>query len=102
MTCVITAPGQLSLLSGSEKLTTALHTLSLHAALPISSTGQMIAGGSLSRTVTVKLHVALFPAASVTWNTFVVTPTGNAAPFVDPAICIGTAPVQLSLPTGGV
>src|SRR5439155_16623880 len=52
--------------------------------------GQLIAGGWLSLTVTVKLHVALFPAASVTWNTFVVTPTGKAAPLVNPAICVVT------------
>src|SRR2546426_12196548 len=63
--------------------------------------GHPIAGGSLSFTVTVKLHVAVLPAASVTRNTLVVTPTGKAAPLVKPAVCVVTAPGQLSELCGG-
>src|SRR5438094_4265808 len=61
--------------------------------------GHMIAGGSLSLTVTVKLHVAVLPAASVTRNTLVVTPTGKADPLANPPVCVVTAPAQLSVPT---
>src|SRR5436309_14127354 len=51
-----------------------------------------ITGGSLSLTVTVKLHVAVLPAASVTRNTLVVTPTGKADPLANPPVCeIGRA-----------
>src|SRR6266536_397939 len=64
--------------------------------------GQLITGGSLSVTVTVKLHVAVLPAASVTRNTLVVTPTGKADPLANPPVCVVTAPAQLSVPTGAV
>src|SRR5204862_1526297 len=60
--------------------------------------GQLITGGSLSVTVTVKLHVAVLPAASVTRNTLVVTPTGKADPLANPPVCVVTAPAQLSAP----
>src|SRR5438445_12841952 len=58
--------------------------------------GHAITGGSLSLTVTVKLHVAVLPAASVTRNTLVVTPTGKADPLANPPVCVVTAPAQLS------
>src|SRR5204862_277500 len=64
--------------------------------------GQLITGGSLSVTVTVKLHVAVLPAASATSNTLVVTPTGKAEPLANPAVCVVNAPAQLSVPTGAV
>src|SRR5438094_10652437 len=62
--------------------------------------GQPIASGSLSVTVTVKLHVAVLPAASVTRNTLVVTPTGKADPLANPPVCVVRAPAQLTVPTG--
>ena len=52
--------------------------------------------------ITVKLHVALLPAASVTRKTFVVVPTGKAAPLAKPAVCEVDGPAQLSEPTGAV
>src|SRR3989442_637821 len=62
--------------------------------------GQVICGGSLSVTVTRKLHVAVRPAASVTVNSLVVMPTGNADPLASPIVCAVIAPGQLSVPTG--
>ena len=50
--------------------------------------------------MTVKLHVAVLPAASVTLKTFVVVPTGKAAPLAKPAVCEVDGPAQLSAPTG--
>src|SRR5438094_4093944 len=64
--------------------------------------GHMIAGGSLSLTVTVKLHVAVLPAASVTRNTLVVTPTGKADPLANPPVCVFTSPTQLPHTTASV
>src|SRR5438876_9539148 len=64
--------------------------------------GHAITGGSLSLTVTVKLHVAVLPAASVTRNTCVITPTGKADPLANPPVCVVTAPAQLSVPTGAM
>src|SRR5438552_13043009 len=64
--------------------------------------GQLITGGSLSLTVTVKLHVAVLPAASVTRNTFVITPTGKADPLANPPVCVVRTPAQLSVPTGAL
>ena len=51
---------------------------------------------------TVKLQVALLPTASVTRKTFVVVPTGKAAPLAKPAVCEVDGPAQLSEPTGAV
>src|SRR6266511_8253 len=98
--CAVSAPGQLSLPTGVVYVTTALHwpTSTLVAML----VGQPIAGSSVSLTVTVKLHVAVLPAASVTTKVLVVTPTGKAAPLVNPPVCAVTAPGQLSVPAGGV
>ena len=62
--------------------------------------GQAIVGGSASLIVTVKLQVAVIPAASVTTNVLVVIPTGNVAPLGRPAVCAVVAPAQLSVPTG--
>ena len=63
--------------------------------------GQVMAGSSLSVTVTVKLQLAVLPEASVTWKVFVVTPTGKIEPEANPAVCNVVVPVQLSVPTGG-
>ena len=56
-------------------------------------------GASLSITVTVNEHESTPPTA-VTANVLVVTPTGNAVPDANPAICEVDAPGQLSVPTG--
>src|SRR5665647_70615 len=64
--------------------------------------GQFIVGGSLSIIVTVKLHVDLFPAASVVSKVFVVTPTGNNDPEANPVVLTVLAPAQLSVPIGAV
>ena len=62
--------------------------------------GQVIVGNCVSLTVTVKAQVAVVPAASVTLNVFVVTPTANEAPEAKPDVCIVTWLGQLSVPTG--
>jgi len=64
--------------------------------------GQVIVGGWLSPTVTVKLQVLVFPVASVTLKVFVVTPKGKVAPLANPEICVVVAPGQLSVPVGAV
>src|SRR5436305_4696583 len=66
------------------------------------SAGQTITGAWLSRTVTVKLHAAVLPAASLTTNVLVVTPSGNNEPLARPAVCAVLEPGQLSVPTGEV
>jgi len=62
--CVVVAPGQLSVPTGSVKCTTAPHTLGVLKTLIL--VGQVMDGAWLSYTVTVKLHVAVFPEPSVT------------------------------------
>src|SRR5439155_2903621 len=57
--------------------------------------GQPIVGGSLSVTVTVKLHVAVLPDTSVTRNTLVVTPTGKADPLFNRRGCVVSSPGDL-------
>ena len=64
--------------------------------------GHVITGNCVSNTVTVKAHVLVLPAASVTLNILVVTPTGNAPPAAMPAVCIVFGLGQLSVPTGVV
>jgi hypothetical protein len=62
--------------------------------------GQVIVGAWVSVTVTVKLQVAVKPAASVTLKVFVVVPIGNNDPEGNPAICTVDGLGQLSKPTG--
>src|SRR5438067_7220508 len=64
------------------------------------SAGQTITGAWLSRTVTVKLQAAVLPAASLTTNVLVVTPSGNNEPLARPAVCAVLEPGQLSVPNG--
>ena len=59
--------------------------------------GQGILGGSVSLMVTVKLHVAVLPLASVTRKLLVVVTLGKVAPLGRPAVCDNTAPGQLLL-----
>ena len=60
----------------------------------------MITGACESVIVTVKLHDAVNPPASVTVNVFVVVPVGNVDPLGSPAVCTVTAKGQLSVPIG--
>src|SRR5437763_1378322 len=92
---VTTAPGQLSLL-----LTLKVTLLLLHwpmSVFPTMLAGQLMVGFSVSLMVTVKLHAAVLPLASVTRNLLVVMPLGKVAPLARPALWVTTAPGQLSL-----
>ena len=53
-------------------------------------------------TVTLKLHEAVLPDASVTLCVTVVVPIGNVDPLANPAVRVVVAPGQLSVPTGVV
>src|SRR6185369_17023384 len=83
------------------QLTTAPQT---PASLPftIGVRQPLIVGFSVSLTVTVKLHVALFPAASLAVYVTVRTPTGNTLPLAGPAVCVIVTPGQLSAAVGAV
>ncbi len=52
----------------------------------VMSAGHVMAGRCASVTVTVCVHVAVFPTASVTTKVFVVEPTGKADPDARPAV----------------
>lgn len=98
--CVVVAPAQLSVPTGSVKVTTLEQ--SPGSLVPVTLLGQVIDGNWLSLMATVKLQVAVLPDASVTKKAFVVVPTGNAEPLGKPAVCVVTALGQLSVPTGAV
>src|SRR5438128_12481065 len=63
---------------------------------------QTITVAWLSRSVPLKLQVAVLPAASLTTNVLVVTPSGNNEPLARPAVCAVLEPGQLSVPSGAV
>src|SRR5512143_3205300 len=71
------APGQLSA-TVAVKFTTAPHDPG--SAEAVMSPAQEIEGGSTSRTVTVKLHAAVLPLASIAVQETGVAPFGNAEP----------------------
>jgi hypothetical protein len=73
-------PGQLSVTAGRLNVTTAVHTL--RSVDCVMSAGQMMTGGWLSFTVTVKLQVAVAPTESVAVQTTVVAPFGKVEPEV--------------------
>ena len=98
--CVVVEPAQLSAPTGAENVTT--FEQSPGSLVPVIFAGQVIVGNSLSLMDTVKLQVAVLPAASVTRKVFVVVPTGKAAPEAKPAVCVVVEPAQLSAPTGAV
>jgi len=98
--CTVLAPGQLSLPEGVVYVTVAPHTPA--SLLTVMFEGQLIVGSSVSLTVTVKLHVAVLPLASVTLNVLVVAPIGNTDPLARPDVCTVLALGQLSLPEGVV
>ena len=58
---------------------------------------QEMDGGSVSLTVTVKLHETALLLVSVTVKLFVVIPLGKAEPLGNPAVWVSTCPGQLSL-----
>ena len=69
-------------------------------ALTLIFAGQVMVGGWLSTTVTVKEQLAVAALAAVTVKVLVVTPTGKLAPEAKPAVCAVVAPGQLSVPDG--
>jgi len=90
-------PGQLSLTAGAGYVTTAEHCPGL---LPTTIlAGQMIEGGCVSLTVTVKLQLAELADASDTEQLTVVVPFGKVEP--DGGLHVGLpTPGQLSLTVG--
>jgi hypothetical protein len=92
----LTVTGQLSVTVGSGNVTKAPH--SPGSLEMVISTGQVITGGSVSFTVTVKEHVAVLPAASVAVQVTVVFPTGKKVP--DAGVQVAVAPGQLSVTVG--
>ena len=58
---------------------------------------QEMDGGSVSRTVTVKLLETSLLLVSVRVKLFVVIPLGKAEPLGSPAVWVSTCPEQLSL-----
>ena len=68
--------------------------------LTVMLAGQVIAGGSLSTTVTLKLRCAVRPAVSVALKVFTVVPIGKVPPLGNPAVCATVTPEQLSWPAG--
>ena len=69
----------------------------LVSAETVTSAGHVMVGFSLSVTVTVNEQVFVLPLPSVTTNRLVVVPFKKVAPLVSPAVCVSTAPGQLSL-----
>jgi hypothetical protein len=86
-------PGQLSVAVAVNV------TADPHSA-PVIGAGQVMVGGSVSLTVTVKVHMPTLPAASVAEQVTVVVPTGKAEPDAGEQVTAPT-PGQLSV-AGGV
>ena len=61
----------------------------------VTLAGHTIVGGCVSTTVTVKLHVAVFPEVSIAVAVTVVVPFGNAVP--EGGLDATVTPGQLSL-----
>ncbi len=81
----VEATPQLSVATGLPKLT----PLAVHkpgSVLTTTSEGHTIRGSTSSTTVTVKLHVLVFPAPSVATKVLVVVPSGNTEPLDKPAV----------------
>jgi len=91
-THVVVAPGQLSL-AVAAKLTIASQRPA--SVLVTTFAGHTTAGGSVSCTVTVKLHRLVFPLASVAVQFTAVTPLINVAPEGGAQITV--VPLQLSV-----
>lgn len=96
----VPTPGQLSLAVGFVYVTTAEHTFGSVGFVIL--VGQSVSvGACVSFTVTVKLHDAGFPIASLTLQVTVVTPFGNAVPLEGVHVTVPT-PGQLSVAVGVV
>jgi len=98
--CAVLAPEQLSVPTGAVYVTGAAHWP--EAALAVMSSGQEIAEGWSSDTVTVNVQEAVWLLAAVTTKVLVVMPTGKLLPLAMPVVCAVLAPEQLSVPTGAV
>ena len=85
--CTVVDPGQLSVPTGAVYVITAPQTPG--SLLWIIFPGQVIAGASVSFTVTSKLQVAVFPELSVTIKVLVVVPIGKVLPLGRPAVWVG-------------
>jgi hypothetical protein len=95
-------PGQLSEAVASAKLTTT-HGAFAVGVLAMMFAGQVMTGGCVSFTVTVKLHM-LIPAELVAVQSTVVTPTGNVCgevmtiePILHSTVGVGHPPVTVVL-----
>ncbi len=91
---VTDATAQLSAVTGDPRATVAKQSSASVVAVMLA--GQTMLGASLSDTVTVWVHVLLFPAASTTVQVTVVTPIGKVAG----ALFVTDATAQLSAVTG--
>ena len=90
------APEQLSLTVGAAKFTTRAHKPG--AVLVVMSVGHVMAGKSLSLTVTVKEQALVLPLVSLAVQVTVVTPLLNVEPLR--GVQLTVAPEQLSLNVG--
>ncbi|MDN4594488.1 hypothetical protein NWF35_11350, partial [Polycladomyces subterraneus] len=75
---VAVAPGQLSVTVGSGNVTKAPHSPGSLETVILA--GQVIVGGSVSCTVTVKAQLSVFPVPSDAVQVTVVVPTGKKEP----------------------
>src|SRR5919108_709521 len=91
----IVAPGQLSVMVGVPRFTPVAKHWSA-SVLTVPSSGQVMAGFWLSRTITSCMQVAVLPPASVTVQVTVLVPTGNWLG----ALLVRARPGQLSLMVG--
>src|SRR5439155_21637676 len=89
------APGQLSFTTGANA-TAWLHAPG--AVLVTILSGQAMVGGSRSRTVTVKLKLAVLPEVSVAVQLTVFVPLAKALPLVGAQVTV--TPGQLSVAIG--
>src|SRR6266576_5657309 len=90
---MVFAPGQLSTAVGAGKVTTAEQELAAEGAVMLP--GHVTTGPSVSLTVTVKVFVSVFPAASVAVDVTVVAPLGNTEP--EAGLLTTLTPAQLSV-----
>src|SRR5437762_598983 len=96
----IVATAQLSAVNGEPKATLASARAQAPASLGrFSAAGAEMVGASVSFTITVKLVVAVLPAASVAVAVTVVTPVLNTLPLGGEHTRV-TLPLQLSVAVG--
>ena len=91
---MVVTPGQLSVAIGLLKVTTGLHEVILP--------GQLVnTGAILSVAVTLNVHVAVFPLASLTVRVTTVIPVVITVPATGFCVTVGVT-VQLSVTVGMV